>query len=438
MSAKLISIYQIFLALLLAIAGPFLLFKKKARAGLNQKFGFIPEAIKSRSAQLEGAIWIHAVSVGEFNAALPLIRKLKQEQPDKPLVVSTATRTGQAQAKEKASEFAEIIYFPFDLPFCYKPWLDALKPECVVIIETELWPGFVMECHRRNIAVLSVNARMSPNSFTWYKRFKYFFEPVLKVFTRVGVQNASEFERFTALGSTPGKTEILGNIKLDGMVSMPDSEKSKLEKELNISVTDFVIVAGSTHEGEEDALLNILADLKKVENTDKPIKMIIVPRHPERFERANEIIEQHGFTPKRFSKQEFFEGDNDIYLLDALGQLTRFYSIASLAFVGGTIAKIGGHSLAEPYANSVPVFCGPHIQKTKDIARQLTECDALIMADNLDELKERVREVYINREKGEKIGLNGSSWLKDNQGAVDRAFKMIDSVLKKESVMTGP
>ncbi|HMP54906.1 MAG TPA: hypothetical protein PKD05_25370, partial [Candidatus Melainabacteria bacterium] len=224
-------------------------------------------------------------------------------------------------------------------------------------------------------------------------------------------------------------------IKLDGLKPLPESELTDLAASLNIGSDDFVIVAGSTHEGEEEAVLKVLEALQALtqnEGTSNAIKLIIAPRHPERFERAATIIEQHGFKARRFSKGESFSSEgNEVYLLDGLGQLVKYYSLGSVAFVGGTIAPIGGHNVAEPYAYRVPVCCGPNIQKTKDIAYALDECGALLMASDADNLINRVKEVYLDRDKARSIGEKGAAWLKENQGAVDRAYQMIASVYKK-------
>lgn len=383
---------------------------------------------------LKGCIWIHAVSVGEFNAVYPLLKKLKEEYPHTALVVSTTTATGQKIAQDKASDIATIFYFPFDLPFCFNPWLNLFEPSMVIIVETEIWPAFVQECHKRMIPLLSVNARISPKSFKWYHRFKYFFGPVLKKFERIGVQSKSEFDRFVKVGALGATTEILGNIKLDGLGPLPKADTENLRKTLNISAKDFVIVAGSTHEGEEEALLKVLKSLKELKTTEESsVKLIIAPRHPERFERAATIISQAGFVAKKFSKNEVFNDHNDVFLLDGLGQLAKFYSLGSVAFVGGTIAKVGGHNVAEPYAYSVPVCCGPNIQKTKDIANSLTECGALLLSKDVEELIESVKEVYLNAEIGRSVGQKGFQWLTENQGAVDRALSMISSVKNLKS-----
>ena len=430
-----IRIYQFFLFITLLIAGPFLLLKKKARAGLAQKFGLIPADIKKISPSLENCIWIHAVSVGEFNAVYPLVKKIKNEYPDAPLVISTTTATGQKIAREKASKLATIIYFPFDLPFALNPWLDTLKPSTVVIVETEIWPGFIQECQRRNIAILSVNARISPGSYKWYKKFRYFFGPVLTLFARIGVQNKSEQERFVGCGAREEQIEILGNIKLDGLEPESERTRTSIINKLSLTENDFVIVAGSTHEGEEEALLNLVQALSMEEEENKPIKLIIAPRHPERFERAAEIVRAKGFKLARYSQEGNLNDPQTVYLLDVLGQLTSFYSIASLAFVGGTIAPVGGHSLAEPYANQVPVFCGPNIQKTRDIARELLSCQALEIGGDDDELLDIARSFYHNEPLRKETGKRGALWLKENQGACLRAFEMMQPYLPETKLL---
>lgn len=428
-----IIIYQFFLFIILVVAGPFLLLKKKARAGLKQKLGFVPNEIKEISHKLEKCIWIHAVSVGEFNAVFPLVQKIKEEYPDAPVVISTTTATGQKIAIDKAESLAKIIYFPFDLTFAINPWLDVLKPACVIIVETELWPGFVQECTRRKISILSVNARISPSSFIWYRRFRYFFGPVLKQFSKIGVQSKNEKHRFINCGAREEQTEILGNIKLDGLKPVPGTAINELASKLSLTEDDFVIVAGSTHEGEELALLSLVKALKNIEDDKKPIKLIIAPRHPERFERVANIVNESGFKLARYSQNGNMSDPESVYLLDVLGQLTTFYAVAKVAFVGGTIAPVGGHNVAEPYANEVPVFCGPNIQKTKDIANELLDCKALMLGKNKEDYTEIVKQLYLNESERLVLGERGSIWLKENQGACLRAFNMVQPYLQKKS-----
>lgn len=428
-----LAIYYICFALVLAVAGPFLLLQKKARAGLSQKFGFIPAALKAGwNRDKEGGIWIHAVSVGEFNAVRPLIERMNSGLKDTPIYVSTTTATGQALARERVGDIATVFYFPFDLPFATTTWLNFLKPKLVAIVETEIWPGFVEECRRAGIAIMTINGRMSPKSSKSYYRWRAIFGPVLRKLTRIGVQSEGERERYSAVGGDELPIVITGNIKLDGLSTIDDTARQELRNQINIADGDFVIVAGSTHEGEEAAMIDafkVLINQHREKNADRP-RLIVAPRHPERFDRAAELIEQNGFVVKRFSKQEKFSSttQNEIYLLDGLGQLAKFYSLAGIAFVGGTLVPIGGHNLLEPYAYSVPTCCGPHVHKTRDIANALKEQSVLILTDDKQELSEKLAHYQLHQDSARALGKKGREWIDRNQGALERTFQMIVEV----------
>lgn len=450
----LIFIYYILASLVLAIAGPFLLLKKKSRAGLAQKLGVIPEPVrtqveqerKSRSGSGSGCgIWLHAVSVGEFNAILPLVKRLNKQMPDIPLYISTTTATGQALAKERAGDFATVFYFPLDLPFASSSWLETLKPQMVAIAETEIWPGFAHECKKRGIKLVSVNGRISPNSFKTYYRMRSFFSRVFSCYTAFGVQTESEAQRFKNVGGERTSVAVLGNLKLDGLIPAPAPDIVAIREKIGLTDDDFVLVAGSTHEGEESAILHVFRILCEEfeRGNDKTVKiprLIIAPRHPERFDRVADIIEEAGFTVKRNSDNQRFDASEtvdantrpaprQVYLLDSLGQLARFYGLASVAFVGGTLKNVGGHNVAEPYAYSVPVCCGPHIQKTYDVASALQSRQAISITADTEELVNAFLDLYRNPDTAELLGKRGKAWIEENQGACGRTIDFIQGVL---------
>ena len=436
-SINVIPFYYFFVALVLLVAGPFLLFVKKARAGLSQKFGNVPQDIVVDKDNLKNGIWIHSVSVGEFSAVRPLIEKLHEQHPEIPLMVSTTTLTGQTLAKERVGRFARVFYFPLDLPFATRSWLETLRPALVVIAETELWPGFLTECKNLGIKTVCVNGRMSPKSFKSYERYKLIFGRAIRKYSRVGVQSENEANRYRAVGGSQLPITVTGNMKLDGLSTESDTIVGHLREQINVDAEDFVVVAGSTHETEEQALITaykgLLTAYKNSLSTSKPLakpRLIIAPRHPERFERVVDLVSTAGFKPVRFSKQEKFAADSDdIYILDGLGQLAKYYSVATIAFVGGTIKPVGGHNLLEPYAYSVPTVCGPHVHKTRDIANALIELGALVMVKDTNELGKRFLEFYADRESARVLGLKGRQWINENQGAVDRTLKMLLEVL---------
>lgn len=413
------------------LIGPFLLLKKRARYGMPQKLGIIPEAIKAKyqSPTCGRPIWFHAVSVGEFNAAWPLLKRLHEKHPQQPIVISSTTGAGHKLAEERASSFAECIYFPYDLPWCTANWLNVLQPKLVTIVETEIWPGFVNECKKRNIPITMINGRMSPRSFGSYYKFRYVFGPVLRDFHSIGVQSVGEAERYRKVAGEALPVQILGNIKFDGLEPISQMEQNELRNKLNLEASELVFIAGSTHEGEEVAIVNAF---KKLEDA-RGKRLIIAPRHPERFDKVADIIRLAGFRPRRFSENEKFEQEGNVYLLDAIGHLAKFYSVATVAFVGGTIAPIGGHNIVEPFTYSVPVITGPHLHKTKDVADALSARNALTIVQDEKELAEQLQALLNDPQRRRQLGQLGNEWLKESQGAVDRALVMIEDIVQLNS-----
>lgn len=436
--------YYIVVAAVLIAIGPALLCLKKSRSGIWQKAGSTSPSITSaQSGKLSlPRIWFHAVSVGEFNAVFPLIVEFRKKHPEFQIFISTTTATGQAQAISKAGDFATVFYFPFDLPFATRRWLDFVKPNMVAIVETEIWPGFMSECRARKIPVVLVNGRLSPRSFRGYMRWRWFFGSVVRSFAGLAVQSQAEAERYAALAAGPCDIEVCGNIKIDGIKPIADALRRELQDQLKLTSSDCVIVAGSTHEGEERPLLDFLTKCgaKAAEPTgagapvsnrlrDRAVKLILVPRHPERFERVASLIDQAGFRVRRFSRNESIESTNDVYLLDAVGHLARFYSVATVAFVGGTIVPVGGHNLAEPCAYDCPVVCGPHVHKTRDVASSMQQANALVMARDSHHLQELLSELCSSSARCNEVAKAGKHWLLDNEGALHRTLQFIESRL---------
>lgn len=442
-------LYYTLAGLLLLITGPILLLTAKRRVGLGQKLGIIPPDIAAKLSAVSAgdldncgrdarapAVWFHAVSVGEFNAAWPLIQAFKQKHPNIPLVISTATATGQQLAKQRASDIATIIYFPLDLPLPLANWLDAVKPQLAVIVETELWPGFTHECQKRNVPIAVVNGRISLRSFARYLCLKPMFAPILRRLSLIVAQNQSELARYQAIGGKQLPIAAFGNLKFDGMRLPEQGQLNDLRRSLNIEQDDLVIVAGSTHEGEESALLECLAHFKSSGLTSGQSgqklptpKLILAPRHPERWARVANLIESAGYRVRSHSRQEIFDNDNDVYLLDTIGQLFTHYGLATAAFVGGTLVPVGGHNLVEPMAYAVPVVCGPQLFKTADVAQSLIDHNALTVVNDGIQLQQELKLLLESEQLRQQRGRAGQIWLAASQGAVDKTLQALESLL---------
>ena len=375
------------------------------------------------------------MSVGEFNAVYPLILAFGKTHSDFDIFVSTTTATGQEQAKSKVGHLATVFYFPFDLAPAIASWLDFVRPDLVLIVETEIWPGFMSECAKRHLPVLLINGRLSPRSFQGYMRWRWFFRSVVDSFAGLAVQSEAELMRYAALLGSSAKIQVCGNIKIDGIKPIDSADQHQLRQALGLDASDVVLVAGSTHEGEEKALLDFIGT-----KDGAGVKLIVVPRHPERFARVAGLIASCGFRTRRFTCGESFEKAGDVYLLDTVGQLGRFYSLASLAFVGGTIVPVGGHNLAEPLAYACPVVCGPYVHKTRDIATGMQESGALVCSKSVADLHRALGQLCVSPAQRLKIGGAGKSWLGENEGALARTLHFIESHLyanRQQTVFSG-
>jgi len=433
MESFLLFIYSIGLAVALPIVGPVLLMERKARAGLAQKLGWLPQSFKSNPSFNKETVWFHAVSVGEFTAVLPFIELFHERYPDKHIAVSTTTETGNVLARERVGHFASVFYFPFDLPWIVKTVLSVVRPSIVFMVETELWPCFTDECYKRKIPVVILNGRMSPRSFRAYSLWRPLFGPMFKKFSLIGTQSQSEANRYEVVAGDKLPTIVLGNLKYDNFIQSAAAESNALRERLGIDRDDLVFIAGSTHETEEELVLRVL---DRLESNHRPFrhKLIIAPRHPERFQRVIEIVSSFGRRPRRCSREEAFAARDDVFVLDTIGELAKYYAASNVAFVGGTIAKIGGHNLLEPYAYGVPVACGPHLFKTKETARILRERGALLIGKNQAEVEGLLYKLFADEKFRKQAGKAGQDWLKDNQGAVSRALSAVEDLMIKQSL----
>jgi 3-deoxy-D-manno-octulosonic-acid transferase len=435
--AEMIFLYYFCFSLVLFVAGPFLLFKKKARAGLWQKLGFVCKELRANQSKLSGCVWFHAVSVGEFNAILPLIKSFHSKYPHLPIVVSTTTYTGQKLAQEKVASIAQVFYFPFDIPSATRTYLKLLQPRLVVIAETEIWPGFSYECKKLGVKLVVVNGRMSPRSYKSYMKHRRVFAPVLQAFTEFGVQSVEEAKRYSDVGGPKVNIRVLGNLKFDGLEPIGSEQIALLRKQVNLSEDHFVLVAGSTHEGEETAMLKAygrMLDTNGGEFADK-VRLVLVPRHPERFDHVAAMVDQAGYAVRRHSRSErFTDSGREVYLLDVIGKLFDFYSLADIAFVGGTIAPVGGHNIMEPYAYSVPVVVGPRVEKTRDVANALVACNALSLCQNSEEVVDSILQLFADRNARLKAGAAGRALLNSSQGALSKAIDMLADNLKETTI----
>ena len=384
-------IYNLALSAVLIAGAPWWLFRmattQKYREGLLERLGLIPSRFRQAVAGLisqRPIIWVHAVSVGEVLAVSRLVKTLDAELPQYLVVISTTTRTGQVLARERFGA-SRVFYCPLDLPWAVCAWLNALQPQLFILAETEFWPNLLNGCYRRKIPVAVVNARISDRSLPRYRRLRWLWRPFLEPLSRVLAQSQTDADRLKTIGCRAQAVTVAGNLKFD-VRAAEEAEATRLLKAL---ATDLrLIVAGSTLEGEEAALLEAWPHLLE---SDPKLAMVLAVRHPERFGAVAALLDKSGIPWLRRSDWNSQAAGTleplrpgQIVLLDTIGELASVYSLASVAFVGGSLIPAGGHNPLEPAQFGVPVVMGPHYANFRAITEDLLVHQALRIADKAD------------------------------------------------------
>ena len=352
-------------------------------------------------------IMLHGVSVGEIIALENLIRKIKDTFPGYKIMITTGTKTGQDIAQKKYSQIADYItYFPFDVPFAVRAFLNKAKPSVILMAETEIWPTFAFCAHKKNIPLYIINGRISDSTFKLYRFLKPFFKNVFSNYTGIFTQSEDDRQKFIRAGAPPDKTEIMGNLKFD------------IKKTPGLAVESGysrIIIAGSTHKGEDEIVLDIFGKLK----TKFPdIKLILAPRHPQRVPAVSELVKNTGLAFGLRSKKDNLV-KKEILLLDTMGELSRMYSTCDFAFIGGSFNKTGGHNPLEATAYGKPAISGPSIHNFKDIYGILTRTGAGKVVKTPQELQNHVEKLLSDPEFYQKACTDCEKVFLDQQGALE-------------------
>lgn len=385
-----------------------------------ERFGF------SRLRFAGPVIWVHAVSVGEVQAAAALVRTLRQRYPDKPLVVTTATPTGAQRVQALFGEAVFHGYLPYDLPGAVKRFLGRVRPGIAIIMETEVWPNLYRECGRRRIPIVLASARLSAKSVRRFRRIAGLFRDALAQGIVIGAQTQADAERFLAVGSQAARTYVTGNIKFDLEISA-DVRKQGQSLRAAQFAERFVWVAGSTHEGEEQILLDAQ---RRLQSDCKEALLILVPRHPDRFAGVKEWLSAQGVSYVTRSGGAAVAADTTVLLVDTLGELLMFYAAADVAFVGGSLVPVGGHNLLEPAALALPVLTGPHNFSAPDIARLLFENHAALEVPSADALVAILLELRSQPQRRTEMGRAALAMVEANRGALARVMKLIEPLIR--------
>jgi 3-deoxy-D-manno-octulosonic-acid transferase len=407
---------------------PWVLLSRKRRANFLDRLGIrgVPEPPPAGDRP---TVWIHAVSVGETLASAPLFHRLRERTPEARLLLSNVTITGRATAEKILSGTTDgRFFFPFDLPGLCGRFLDRIRPDVVVVVETEIWPNFLAACAHRGIPVVIVNGRLSERSFRGYLRFRWFFGQVLLTLQAISAQTLEDADRFLRLGADPAIVTVGGNLKFD--VSPPGGGATSLtvllERE-KASGTRW-IVAGSTHEGEEAAVLRVLLAARR---KDPGLKLLLAPRHPERFAEVESLLRQEGVpTARRTGIPEGVDRlEEAVLLLDTVGELSSAYAAADLAFVGGSLVPKGGHNVLEPAWHGVPTIVGPHMENFREIADAFLAAGALLQVAGEEELSAVVCRFAETPGTFGEIGRKGKDLLVEFRGASERNASVVLSAM---------
>jgi 3-deoxy-D-manno-octulosonic-acid transferase len=372
------------------------------------------------------SIWVHAVSVGEVQAAAVLVRCMHERYAGIPLVVTTLTVTGEERARMLLGERAIVRYLPLDLPGSVHRFFDQVKPRIAVIFETELWPNLYYECGRRRVPLVLASARLSPRAMGRYRNFLTLFRQVLSHGV-IAAQGEADAARFRSLGADPGRTHVTGNLKFDFALPSDVSTKGHELRE-HYAQGRPVWVAGSTHGGEEDLVLEAHRAVRRVH---PKALLVLVPRHPLRFAEVGTWLEKQNVRFIRRSQPAARTPDLEVLLVDTLGELLDFYAMGDVAFVGGSLVTVGGHNLLEPAALGLPVLAGPHNFNSVDVAKILVDSGAAQIVEDSTELGTRVAALLSNPAERERIGALARASVENNRGALEKLLGLIDPLLQQ-------
>jgi 3-deoxy-D-manno-octulosonic-acid transferase len=381
-------------------------------------------------------IWIHAVSVGEVTAAAPIVAALRGKLPQAGIVLSTGTETGQAMARKLIPQATAFMYFPLDLFSVVKKVIDRIAPDIVVLTETELWPNFLRHCMKRRIPAVMVNGRISPRSYRRYARTSFFWREVLKSVLEIGVISAVDRERILAIGAPAANVRVMGNAKYDSLASRVSGEAwSRKAAQMKMTPETRVFVAGSTHEGEEAIVLTVYRALLQ-EWPD--LRLIVVPRHPERGKAVRDLVTAQGFTGVLLSEiQAGGEPDRGVVVVDVIGELFGLYSLASVVYCGGSLVAKGGQNILEPAAWGKVVFYGPSMEDFLDEKVLLEEAEAGIPVRNAAELLAGMQAMLSDPAELRRRGVEGQKRVMSSRGAAERYAGMILKVIGNRPQVTG-
>jgi len=385
---------------------------------MQQRFGF-------GFPKLDTCFWVHAVSVGEVQAAVPLIHALLDRYPDETIVVSTVTPTGAARVAALFGNTVEHCYIPFEFPHAIWNFFASIRPRAAMVMETEIWPNLYRGCGVRAIPLILVSARISPRSAPAYRRLLPLIRETLSHGIIIAAQSQADADRYLELGVSPARTWVTGNIKFDvdlhpGITGQGASLRNTLFGDRP------VWIAASTHPGEEQQILHAHRDLL---DSYPDLLLILVPRHPERFDSVQDLIKKLGFNVVLRTARQPCKQGTEVFLVDTMGEVPLFYAASDIAFVGGSLVPTGGHNLIEPAAQGLPIVTGPHLFNAQAIAEDFIKLGACRVVTNEVELAASVASLIDNPQGAGDMGKSGLSLLQQNRGSLQRLLTLLKPLL---------
>jgi len=408
------------LFLLLYLPSLFLksLFRSSLRESLRERLGFYPSLSHLRP------IWIHAASMGEVLCSLPLIKKIKEEFPSLPIILTTMTHAGRETARKNLSGVDGILYFPFDHPFILKRAFRRLSPSLLLLTETELWPNLLHLCGKKGIPLVLFNGRISQKSFGRYRFLKSFFKTPLRSVSLFLMQTEEDQRRILQMGAPLEKIRVTGNLKFDQTVFTLEKKGGNENNSSLFRGSDPLLIAGSTHSGEEEILLRLLKKLKK---SHPSLRLLLAPRHLDRLEEVERLLRREGLSWVRKTALQVKEGKGGegVILLDTLGELKMLYQYATIVFIGGSLVPVGGHNPLEPLFFKKCLLFGPHMFNFMEISKRLVDYGGAIQVTGEEEFAFQLDHLLRDEEKRKEIGERGYEFVQLHRGALERTMNEI-------------
>ena len=429
------SLYSVLVLILAVLASPWFIYQalryKKYVRSLGQRMGYLPVSFNMDGDE---SIWVHAVSVGEVLTARPLISDLKRRYPNLRMFLSTTTMAGQQLARRNIQDVDAVFYFPFDFGFVVRRTLDLVRPKLFIMMETEIWPNLLRECRARGIKTAVVNGRLSARSFPRYRMIRPMMRRVLDHIDRFLVQSEESARRFIDLGADPARVVVTGSLKFDSLevssTALQARSRDRVLRYFRVPASRPVIVAGSTMKGEEMAVLRAF---RRVRSTAPTTLLVLAPRNPERFAEAEQLARQEGWkVSKRSDLAIDAEPRVDVVVLDTIGELATIYQIATVVFVGGSLAATGGHNVLEPAVFGKPIVFGPHMENFLEIAEAFISNGAGVQLAGEDELEEAFLSLMSDPVRRARLGAAARALVEANRGANEKSVAVLAQLLPQE------